>query len=148
MTSRSSSTRPAAGPATPDVTFSNITFNTPLGIQSFAVEKYIAERSFIQYLDVDFNQTTATSAVLAWPGGGAGDPKSTRNSYVELVWYGENLNVDSMPIGSVNLFNAGTTAHREPEAATIFDQLRAQWHHQSAHREQCVGDGQAIDDVW
>ena len=101
---------PAVGPTTPDVTFSNISYTIPLGIQSFAVEKYIAERSFIQYLDVDFNQTTATSSVLSGLAAELATKNSNRNSYVELMWYGENLTSTSMPIGSVNLFNAGTTA--------------------------------------
>jgi Ca2+-binding RTX toxin-like protein len=101
---------PAVGPTTPDVTFSGISYTIPLGIQTFAVEKFIAERSFIQYLDVDFNQTTATSSVLSGLSAELATKNSNRSSYVELLWYGENLSSNSMPIGSVNLFNAGTTA--------------------------------------
>ena len=72
------------------------------------VEKDIAERSFIQYLDVDFNQTLSTSTALqALASGLAG---SSPSSYVELLWYGENLTASSAPKGSVNLFNTGTTA--------------------------------------
>jgi hypothetical protein len=95
-------------PASPDVTFSNITDSASLAVENLAVEKEIAERSFIQYLDVNFNQTTATSTALqALAAGLAGGSPS---SYVELLWYGEGLNSDSTPQGSVNLFNAGTTA--------------------------------------
>ncbi len=102
---------PAAGPASPDVTFSNITYTAPLAVQSFVVEKNIAERSFIQYLDVDFNQSLSTSPPSAaleslssgLTGGNAG-------AYVELMWYGENLSASSTPEGSVNLFGTGTTA--------------------------------------
>jgi len=93
------------------VTFSNITYTVPLGIQQFVVEDNIAERSFIRYLDVDFNQSLATSA----PGSAlqnlkAGLAGGSRNSFVELLWYGENLTSSSTPQGTVNLFNAGTTA--------------------------------------
>ncbi len=102
---------PAAGPAAPDVTFSSITFTKPLGIQSFAVEKGIAERSFIQYLDVNFNQTlSSTPPSSALQGLAAGLAGSTPSSYVELLFYGENLSSSSVPQGSVNLFNTGTTA--------------------------------------
>ncbi len=48
---------PQAGPAAPDLTFSNVTYAAPLGIQTLVVEDNIAERSFLQYLDVDFNQS-------------------------------------------------------------------------------------------
>ena len=99
---------PQAGPAAPDVTFSNVTYTAALGIQNLVVEKNIAERSFIQYLDVDFNQSLATSPALKSLA--AGLTGSSRNSFVELVWYGENLTSSSTPQGSVNLFNAGTTA--------------------------------------
>ncbi len=99
---------PQAGPAAPDVTFNNITYNAPLGIQSLVVERNIAERSFIQYLDVNFNQSLATSPALQ--GLATGLTGSSRNSFVELVWYGENLTSSSTPQGSVNLFNTGTTA--------------------------------------
>ena len=98
---------PAAGPASPDVTFSNITFTAPLGIQSFAVEKNIAERSFIQYLDVNFNQTLSSSPPSgALQGLAAGLAGTTPGSYVQLLYFGENLTASSMPIGSVNLFTA------------------------------------------
>ncbi len=102
---------PAAGPAAPDVTFSDITFTAPLGIQSLAVEKNIAERSFIQYLDVDFNQTlSSTPPSSALQGLAAGLAGSTPSAYVELLFYGENLSSSSVPQGSVNLFNTATTA--------------------------------------
>ena len=87
---------PAAGPAAPDVTFSNITFTSRSAIQSFAVEKNIAERSFIQYLDVDFNQTlSSTPPSSALQGLAAGLAGSTPSSYVELLYYGENLSSSS-----------------------------------------------------
>ncbi len=98
---------PAAGPAAPDVTFSDISFTKPLGVQTFAVEKGIAERSFIQYLDVDFNQTlSSTPPSSALQGLAAGLAGSTPSSYVELLYYGENLTASSTPIGSVSLFTA------------------------------------------
>ena len=53
---------------TPDVTFSDIIYSNSLAVESFVVEKGIAERSFIQYLDVDFNQTVSTSSALQEPG--------------------------------------------------------------------------------
>ncbi len=75
------------------------------------MEKGIAERSFIQYLDVDFNQTLSSSppstALQGLAGGLAG---GSPGSYVELLWYGEGLNAGSTAQGSVNLFGAGTTA--------------------------------------
>ena len=40
----------------------------------------------------------------------AGLTGSSPSSYVQLVWYGEGLNSGSMPKGSVNLFDTGTTA--------------------------------------
>ena len=96
---------PAAGPDRPDVTFSDITFTTPLGIQSFSVEKDIAERSFIQYLDVNFNQTlSSTPPSSALQGLASGLAGSTPASYVELLYYGENLTASSTPKGSVRLF--------------------------------------------
>jgi Ca2+-binding RTX toxin-like protein len=96
---------PAAGPASPDATFSNITYTAPLAIQSFVVEKSIAERSYIRYLDVYFNQSGPALQNLT-----AGLSGSNPNSFVELLWYGENLTSSSTPAGSVNLFNTGTTA--------------------------------------
>ena len=102
---------PAAGPAAPDVTFSNISFTKPLGVQSFSVEKNIAERSFIQYLDVDFNQTLSSSPPsAALQGLAAGLTGSTPSTYVELLYYGENLTASSTPTANVNLFGSGTTA--------------------------------------
>ena len=77
---------PATGPAGPDVTFSNISFTKPLGVQSFSVEKNIAERSFIQYLDVNFNQTLSSSPPsAALQGLAAGLTGSTPSTYVELL---------------------------------------------------------------
>ena len=90
------------------MTFSNIIYTAPLAVQNLVVEKNIAERSFIQYLDVDFNQSLSTNSALQSLASGlsGGSP----SSYVELLWYGENLNASSTPQGSVNLFNTGTTA--------------------------------------
>ncbi len=101
---------PQAGPASPDVTFSNITYGAPLAIQNFAVEDGIAERSFIQYLDVDFNQSLSSNPSSTVLQGLANGLASNPNSYVQLIWYGENLTSSSAPAGSVNLFNTGTTA--------------------------------------
>jgi hypothetical protein len=99
-----------AQPSSPDATFSGITFSAALKVLPPVVEQGIAERSFIQYLDVDFNQTTATSAALAGLATELSTSSSSRNCYVELLWYGENLSAGSVPKGSVNLFNTGTTA--------------------------------------
>ncbi len=101
---------PQAGPMTPDVTF-NETYSAALAVENLAVEKGIAGRSFIQYLDVAFNQSLSTnppSPILeALASGLAG---GSAGSYVELMWYGENLGASSTPQGSVNLFSTGTTA--------------------------------------
>jgi parallel beta-helix repeat protein len=95
-------------PASPDVTFSNITYTASLTAQPITVEKGITGRSFIQYLDVDFNQTVSTSTTLqALVSGLTG---ANPSSFVELLWYGENLTTSSVPQGSVNLFGNGTTA--------------------------------------
>jgi hypothetical protein len=96
---------PQAGPSAADVTFSE-TYTAPLGVQKLVVEDNIAERSFIQYLDVDFNQSVSSSSVLQGLANELAGTSSSRNSYVELLWYGENQTQD----GSVNLFNTGTTA--------------------------------------
>ncbi len=97
-----------AEPASPDVTFNSIKYAAPLAIENLVVEKYIAQRSFIQYLDVDFNQTVSSSAALESLQ--AGLSESSGNSFVELLWYGENLTTTSTAKGNVNLFNSGTTA--------------------------------------
>ncbi len=98
-----------AAPASADATFSGITYSAQLAVQQTVVEKGIAGRSYIRYLDVDFNQSLASpgSALQPLATGLAG---LNRNSFVELLWYGENLTAASVPQGSVNLFNAGTTA--------------------------------------
>jgi RHS repeat-associated protein len=97
-----------AVPPSPDVTFSNVTYTATLAAQPITVEKGIAGRSYIQYLDVDFNQTAATnSALQALASGLTG---GTPSAYVELLWYGENLTTSSVPEGSVDLFGAETTA--------------------------------------
>ncbi len=98
---------PQAGPAAPDVTFTE-TYAAPLAVQNLVVEDNIAERSYIRYLDVNFNQSVSTSAAMQTLK--AGLAGSSRNSFVELLWYGENLTSTSTPQGTVNLFNAGTTA--------------------------------------
>jgi hypothetical protein len=98
-----------SGPSTPDVTFTE-TYTAPLAVENLTVEKGIAERSFIQYLDVDFNQTLATnppsSALQALANGLTG---TSPGSFVELLWYGEGLTAGSIPKGSVNLFNTSAT---------------------------------------
>src|SRR5208337_2716982 len=96
---------PQPGPAAADVTFSE-THTAPLGVQQFAVEDNIAERSFIQYLDVDFNQSVSSSSVLQGLANELAGTSSSRNSYVELLWYGENQTL----VGFVNPFTTGTTA--------------------------------------
>ncbi len=60
-------------------------------------------------LDVNFNQSVSFpgSAMQDLATGLAG---SSPSSFVELMWYGENLTASSTPAGSVNLFNTGTTA--------------------------------------
>ncbi len=98
---------PQAGPAAPDVTFTE-TYAAQLAVQNLVVEDNIAERSYIRYLDVNFNQSVSTSPALQTLN--AGLAGSSRNSFVELLWYGENLTSTSTPQGSVNLFNTGTTA--------------------------------------
>jgi hypothetical protein len=92
-------------PTVPDVTFSEI-YTAPLAA-NLVVEKGIAERSFIQYLDVDFNQTVSANAELQSLQSGL--TGASKNAYVELLWYGENLG-SGAPKGSVNLFDTGTTA--------------------------------------
>ncbi len=98
---------PQSGPSSPDVTFTE-TYSAPLAVESFAVEKGIAERSYIRYLDVYFNNTAATSPALqALASGLTG---SSPNSYLELEWYGENVTASTSPLGSVTLFNSGGSA--------------------------------------
>jgi hypothetical protein len=92
-------------PTTPDVTFSE-TYTASLAA-NLVVEKGIAERSFIQYLDVDFNQTVSANTELQSLQSGL--TGAIKGSYVELLWYGENLG-SAGPKGSVNLFNTGSTA--------------------------------------
>ncbi len=102
---------PAAGPAAPDVTFSDITYTAPLAVQSFvgreehrgALLHPVSRRRFQPEPVVD----PPSSALQGLASGLAG---SSPNSYVELLWYGENLTASSTPKGSVNLFNTGTTA--------------------------------------
>ncbi|MGO9920864.1 MAG: RHS repeat-associated core domain-containing protein, partial [Isosphaeraceae bacterium] len=98
---------PQGGPAAADVAFT-ATYTAAFAVQNLVVEKNIAERSFIQYLDLNFNQTAATSPALQSLA--AGLAGTSPNSFVELEWYGENLTASSGPQGSVNLFNKGTTA--------------------------------------
>jgi hypothetical protein len=96
-----------AAPATADATFSNVSFGAPLSV-SLSVEKGIQERSYVRYLDVNFNYTVATSSALQILQNGLAG--SQPGAYVELLWYGENLTAASTSQGSVNLFGAGTTA--------------------------------------
>jgi hypothetical protein len=98
-----------AQPATPNVTFSDITYSPPsLLVENLVVEKGIAERSFIQYLDVDFNETVSSSSALAALASGLSG--GSASSYVQLLWYGEGLNSNSPSAGSINLFGNGTKA--------------------------------------
>jgi hypothetical protein len=88
-------------------TFSSIMYQAALAVQNFVIEQNIAKRSFIQFLDVDFNQSDASSAVLQSLTTGLAS--GTPNKYVELLWYGENVSSSTVPTG-VNLFSTGTTA--------------------------------------
>ena len=98
---------PRVGPSSPDAMFTQ-TYSAPLAVSNLVVEKGIAERSFIQYLDVDFNQSISTNTVLqALQSGLAG---SSASSYLQLLWFGEGLNGNSPSEGSVNLFGKGTSA--------------------------------------
>ncbi len=97
-------------PATPDVAFTNVSYSAPLAVENLVVEKGIAERSFIEYLDVDFNQTASTSAALQSLATALKTPGTTNEKYLELLWYGEGTPSAGLPKGSVNLFGAGTTA--------------------------------------
>jgi hypothetical protein len=97
-----------AGLATPDVTFSNITYSAPLAVENLVVEQGIAERSFIQYLAVDFNQSVSTSSALQDLASGLAG--TTPSTYVQLLWYGKNVTSGALPMGIINLFNNGTTA--------------------------------------
>jgi hypothetical protein len=92
-----------ATPSAPNMTFSDIAYTSPLAVENLMVEKGIAERSFIEYLDVDFNQTVSSNAELqALQTGLAG---GSGGSYMQLLWFGEGLNGTSKPEGSVNLFS-------------------------------------------
>ena len=91
------------------VTFTGIVYSNPLAVENLVVEKGIAERSFIQYLDVDFNQTASSSPALQSLAA-ALQAQQPDSSYLELLWYGDSTPSASSPKGSVNLFNAGTTA--------------------------------------
>ena len=70
------------------VTFTGVRYNNPLAVENLVVEKGITERSFIQYLDVDFNQT-ASSPALQSLAAALQSPSSADSSYLELLWYGE-----------------------------------------------------------
>jgi hypothetical protein len=93
-------------PGAADVTFTE-TYTAPL-TASLTVEKGIQERSFIRYLDVNFNQSLATSAALQSLQSGLHG--SSPSAFVQLLWYGENLTSSSTSQASVNLFGTGTTA--------------------------------------
>ncbi len=97
-------------PSTPDVTFSNVSYAAPLAVENLAVEKGIAERSFIEYLDVDFNQTASTSTALQSLATALKTPGTADEQYVQLLWYGEGTPSAGLPRGTVNLFGPGTTA--------------------------------------
>ena len=100
-----------AMPTAPDVTFDGVKYSSPLAVENLVVEKGIAERSFIEYLDVDFNQTASSSTYLASLASELSSTTATnKSSYLELLWYGEGTPSASSPKGSVNLFGAGTTA--------------------------------------
>ena len=91
------------------VTFTGVKYNNPLAVENLVVEKGITERSFIQYLDVDFN-LTASSPALQSLAAALQTPSVDGSSYLELLWYGEGTPSASSPKGSVNLFGSTTTA--------------------------------------
>ena len=95
-----------ATPGAPDVTFPSVAFSAQL-TANLSVQKGLQERSFIQYLDVTFNQPGSTLALQSLATGLAGGPA---NTFVELEYYGANPTSGSMPTGSVNLFGTGSTA--------------------------------------
>ena len=63
---------------------------------------------------------------------------SSPSSYVELMWYGENLAASSSPQGSVNLFSTGTTA-RTPRRRPATVIATARHFSQDASRNPAVG---------
>ncbi len=104
-----------AVPSAADLTFTGITYTTPLSA-ALTVEKGIQERSYVRYLDVDFNQTLSSSSALQQLNTGLAG--SSPSKYVELRWYGENLTSSSTSQGSVNLF-AGSTATLTLSGSTL-----------------------------
>lgn len=89
-----------ATPGAADLTLGE-TFKAALAVSSFSVEQNLAERSYIRYLDVNFNQV---------PSGLAGGLKTSPGQFVELLWYGKAPTPATSPQGTVNLFGPGTTA--------------------------------------
>jgi hypothetical protein len=91
-----------AVPAAPDVTFSNISYTAPLAVSAFNVvhsetqNTPLTERSFIRYLEVDFNQSPTVNAP---------NFLSNLSTYVELLYFGTNGTVQ----GSVSLSNVAAT---------------------------------------
>ena len=93
-----------AAPATPNLTLTE-TYTPPAPLSaSLVVEKGIAERSYIRYLDVAFNYTTSTSTALQSLASGVAG--ASRSTYVELVYFGENVTSTTQVQGSVNLAKA------------------------------------------
>ena len=88
-----------SAPATPDVTFVNISYAASL-TASLVVEKGLAERSYVRYLDVFFNQPSSNAAMQRLAAGVAG---SQVGSYVQVLWFGENLTANSASKGSVTV---------------------------------------------
>ena len=101
---------PAVGPTTPDVTFSSISYTIPLGDSELRGRKVHRGTLVYSVSRRRFQSDDGDELSPLRPGGRVGDQEANRNSYVELLWYGENLTSTSMPMGSVNLFNASTTA--------------------------------------
>ena len=86
-----------AVPSSPDVTFTE-TYAAALAVSSFVVEQGIAERSFIQYLDVDFNQTTLSSSALQTVATALDSAGTADSAYVQILWYGEGIPPPAHPV--------------------------------------------------
>ncbi|MGE3819088.1 MAG: dockerin type I repeat-containing protein, partial [Isosphaeraceae bacterium] len=91
-------TQVATGAA--DVVFTDVAHAASL-TASLAVQKNIAGRSHVRYLDVNFNQPLSNASLAALQAGLSG---SSPGNHLQLVWYGTNLTPSSLPIGSVALF--------------------------------------------
>ncbi|MGH7170588.1 MAG: choice-of-anchor Q domain-containing protein [Gemmataceae bacterium] len=88
-----------AAPSTPDVTFTNISYTAPLAVTALNVVQSetqttpLTERSYIRYLEVDFNQSPTVNAPNFLTNLGS------TNSDVQLLYFGKTGTVQ----GSVSL---------------------------------------------